>query len=395
MSKYMVYLELELKRAWKRLPQIYAGAMALFFLMGAIAFLSSQTLYGDAVTGRISVGVVLPPEDALAKKVVDMVSSLGSVRSFCDFEYVDRDEGMKRLQDGGLYAVMEIPKEFVNDIMDGTNTPVRIFLPSNAGLEGQIFRELADAGARTLGASQAGIYAGSQLCHTYGLDSSIGRLEADLNRIFLSYSLPRSDYFRHRTERATGDVDTVQFYGISAYVLFLLLCAIPVSGYLLPLRTVLSRKLSMDGIGRFSRVSARVLGLATLLFAVTVPVALLAVLKGWIFGSFMTVSVLLLVCLAASALVTLCYQLAGTLMGGILLLFLAGVGQHFLSGGFLPLVFLPKTVQSLAPFLPSSILMNGLQMTVTSVWNPSAMGKLGILILIGLIFGMVLEVKRE
>lgn len=395
MLKYMVYFELELKRAWKRLPHIYAGAMALFFLMGAVAFLSSQTLYGDAVTGRISVGVVLPPEDVLAKKVVDMVSSLGSVKSLCDFEYVDREEGLRQLQDGGLYAIMEIPAEFVDDIMDGTNTPVQILLPSSAGIEGQIFRELADAGAKTLGASQAGIYAGSQLCQIYGLDSSIGQLEADLNRIYLGYSLPRSDYFRHRTERATGDVDTIQFYGISACVLFLLLCAIPVSGYLLPWRPVLSRKLAMDGIGRFVRVSARILGLAALLLAVTIPAAAFAAAKGWITGTIMTAAILLLVCIAAASLVALCYQAAGTLMGGILLLFLAGVGQHFLAGGFLPLVFLPETVRNLAPFLPSSILMDALKMTVTSTWTLAAMGKLGLLILTGLILGMVLEVKRE
>lgn len=395
MLKYLVYLELELKRALKRLPHIYAGAIALFFLMGAIALLSSRTLYGDAVTGRISVGVVMPGQDLLAGKVFDMVSSLGSVKSLCDFEYVDREDGLKQLQDGEIYALMEIPEEFVEDIMDGTNTPVRILLPSDSGLEGQIFRELTDAGARTLGASQAGIYAGGELCRLYGLDSSVSRLEADLNKIYLSYSLPRSDYFRHRTERATGDVDTMQFYGISACVLFLLLCAIPVSSYLLPWRPVFSRKLTVDGIGRFPRILSRVLGLTLLIVAVVLPIGGIAVYKGWAAGGLLSIAALLLVCMAAASLVALCYQAAGTLMGGILLLFLAGVGQHFLAGGFLPLVFLPETVRKLASFLPSAILMNGLQMTVTSIWNPVIFGKLGILILVGLTLGILLEVEQE
>lgn len=395
MLKYLVYLELELKRALKRLPHIYAGAIALFFLMGAIALLSSRTLYGDAVTGRIAVGVILPGQDVLAEKVISMVSSLGSVKSLCDFEYVDEEEGLERLNRGELYAVMQIPEEFVQDIMDGTNTPVRILLPADAGLEGKIFRELTDAGARTLSASQAGIYAGGELCRLYGLDSSIGRLEADLNKIYLGYSLPRNDYFRHRTERATKDVDTVQFYGISACVLFLILCAIPASGYLLPRRPVFTRKLALNGIGCPLRVGARVLGLALLLTAVALPVAAVCIGKSWIAGGLMTVVVLILVCLAASSLVALCYQAAGTLMGGIILLFLAGVGQHFLAGGFLPLVFLPETVRRLALFLPSTILMESLQMTVTADWNFAGFGKLGLLILIGLILGMALEVDRE
>lgn len=394
MLKYLVYLELELKRAVKRLPHIYAGAIALFMLMGAIALLSSRTLYGETITGRIAVGVVLPEQDILAEKVIGMVSSLGSVKSLCDFEYVDRDEGLEALQDGALYAVMEIPAAFVQDIMDGTNTPVQILLPSDAGLEGRIFRELTDAGARTLGASQAGIYAGGDLCRFYGIESSIPQLEADLNKIYLGYSLPRNDYFRHRTERATGDVEPMQFYGISACVLFLLLCAIPVSGYLLPPRAVLSRKLSMDGIGRPVRVGARVLGLTLLLAAVTLPVAAIAISQGWMTVSLLSIITLSLVCTATASLVALCFQAAGTLMGGILLLFLAGVGQHFLAGGFLPLVFLPDTLRGLAPLLPSTVLMNGIQMTVTAAWSPVVFAQLGILILIGLLLGIGLEVER-
>lgn len=395
MLKYLVYLELELKRACKRLPHIYAGAIALCFLMGAIALLSSKTLYGDALTGRIAVGVVLPDDDALAKKVIGMVSSLGSVKSLCDFEYMDRNASLEKLRQGDLYAVMEIPADFVQDIMDGTNTPVRILLPSDAGLEGQLFRELTDAGARTLGASQAGIYAGGELCRLYGLDSSIGQLETDLNKIYLDYSLPRGDYFRHRTERATGDVDTLQFYGISVCVLFLFLSAIPVSGYLLPLRPTFCRKLAVSGIGRTARVGARMFGLTLLFVAVSLPIAAIATCKGWMTGGLLPSAVLLLVCMATASLVSLCFQAARTLLGGITFLFIAGVGQHFLAGGFLPLVFLPEPVRNLAPFLPSSILMDGLSMAVTAGWNPAGFGKLGILVLTGFLLGIALEVERE
>ena len=47
------------------------------------------------------------------------------------------------------------------------------------------------------------------------------------------------------------------------------------------------------------------------------------------------------------------FEASGSLMGGMMLLFLTAAAQHFLAGGFLPLVFLPETVRRLAPFLPS------------------------------------------
>lgn len=58
------------------------------------------------------------------------------------------------------------------------------------------------------------------------------------------------------------------------------------------------------------------------------------------------------VCLGAAAFVTVLYQLAGTMLGGIMLLFLMITAEHFLSGGFLPMVFLPVSVQA-AGALPS------------------------------------------
>ena len=44
---------------------------------------------GKRSAGRITVGVVLPEGDAVAKKALAMVSSLESVKSICDFEYIE------------------------------------------------------------------------------------------------------------------------------------------------------------------------------------------------------------------------------------------------------------------------------------------------------------------
>lgn len=316
MSARLVYLKLELKRACKKLPHIIAGAIVLLLLAGTVAFLASKMLYGKQVSGRITVGVVLPEGDAVAKKAVAMVSSLESVKSICDFEYMDREEGVARLRAGKLFGVMEVPEGFVQDIMNGTNTPVRIILPEGAGLESRIFKELTDAGSRTLGASQAGIYAGDELCVLEGMTDSIPRLEADLNRIFMGYSLPRMDYFRNVRVTATGDVDTYHFYGISAFVLFLLLCAIPVSAYLSPASRTMRQKLSLIGVGNATVIGARILGLG-LLMGVTALLALAAAWGlGWITWSLPGILSVAAVCVAASSMVVFLYQAAGSLMGG-------------------------------------------------------------------------------
>lgn len=394
MWMHLVYLKLELKRAWRRLPHLYAGAIMLLFIAGVIALLSSRMLYGDQVVGRVAVGVSLPQEDVLAKQVIQMISSLESVGSICDFEYMDRESCLEELDRGNLYAVLDVPEGFVEAIMNGTNIPVKVWLSENAGVEGKLFRELADAGALTLSASQAGIYAGNELYHIMGLEEAMGQLERDLNERYMDYSLGRAGYFRHQDVRATGDVSTAQFYKISVYVLFLFLGAIPVSGYLKPLGKTMRQKLKTAGIGTGYQAAVKVTAMGSLLAAATLPVLLAAVWLKQADGSFLLAGVWLLSCGTAAAVVVLLYGLAGSLLGGTMLLFFIITVQHFLAGGFLPLVFLPASIQKIAGWLPSAVLMNTMKMAVTRTWEWKHVLGCCALMAGAWILGMTAEVRR-
>ncbi len=365
----LVYLKLELKRAFKRLPALYAGAIMLFAMAGVIALLSNRMLYDDAAVGRVAVGVALPKEDAVAKKVVQMISSLDSVKSVCDFRYMDRESCLEGLEQGDLYAVLDVPEGFVQDIMNGTNTPVTVWMAEDTGIEGRIFQQLADAGARTLSASQAGIYAGNELYRKLGIEEAISQLEQDLNVKYMDYSLQRSVYFRHQRVQAIGDVDVLQFYMLSAFVVFLFLAVIPGSSFLAPWKPVIRQKLELMNIGRGYQMAVRIAAIGALLIAVSLPVVVAAVIGGVMRWSLILAVVWPAVCLAVAAVVAVIYQAAGNLMSGIMLLFLAVVSQHFVAGGFLPAVFLPASLQKAAPWMPSAILIDGLKMAVTENWE--------------------------
>lgn len=396
MAMHLVFWKLEWKRACRRLPQVLAGAAVLVFLAASVVSLAGNLLYGETASGRITVGIVMPREDLLAEKVIEMIESLDSVNSMCDFLYLEQEDAEEKLENGELFAVMEIPEQMVEGIMDGTNPPVRVLVPGQSGVETKIFQELTEAGAAILGSAQAGIYAGGELCRSYGLEAAIPQMEQELNRIFLGYSLPREDYFRYIQVSATGDLDPFTFYGVSAYVLFLLLSAIPASAYLLPWNRVMKQKLRMAGIGSVERTAARAAGLGSLYLAVTAAGAVAAGLMGeaGALELLLLIAAVVLVCLAAAALTVFLYQAAGTLLGGGILLFLVVTVQHFLAGGFLPLVFLPSSVRSLAPVLPSSVLMDGVGMIVTGAYEAAVFGKLCLMILAGLCAGALLE-RRE
>lgn len=394
-SMNLVYLKMELKRAKKRILSLYAGVALLLLLSAVIVLLASRVLYGDAVVGRVPVGVSMPEDDPLARQVVRMLSTLDSVKSVCDFEYMNREAGLEALEKGELYAVLDVPENFVQGIMNGDNIPVTVWMAKDMRIEGKIFQELADAGALTLSAGQAGIYAGNELYRIYGLDEWIARLELDLNNQYMDYGLRRSVYFRHRKVEATGDVSVVQFYEISIYVLFLFMTAIPVSGYLIPWKKTMVWKLKSAGVGIGSQIGARIAGMTVLLLLGSLPIILILTLTGQIPWNEMMAVVWLLSCTAAASMVVLLFQLAGNLLGGIMLLFFVMTGQHFLAGGVLPLVFLPPSLQKLAPWLPSSVLMDSMKMAVSGTWDYRKLAACIILIWVSWLVSVMAERKRR
>ena len=104
----------------------------LVLLAGTIAFSASKMLYGDKALGKIIVGVVVPENDRLSEMAMNMVASLDSVGSLCEFTYTDKEEGTKLLGRGEIFALMELPPGLLEGSIDGSNIPVTITFPDTS-----------------------------------------------------------------------------------------------------------------------------------------------------------------------------------------------------------------------------------------------------------------------
>ena len=324
-----------------------------------------------------------------------MISSMESVKSLCDFIYMDEEECREGLARGELAAGLLVPEDLVSGIMDGTNTPITVLFPRENGLEGRIFEELTQAGAATLGAGQAGIYAGDELLISLGMAESVAQLEKDLNQIYLSRSLPRLDYFGQVRVNAAGDVDTMTFYGISMAVFFLLLCPVPVSGFLEPLKQGNGAEALSGGNRAGDRGGSKNPGPGFPACCACSCAGCRSRSGGVRFLGSLQRRPPVLVCLAAASVPVFLYQAAGGFFGGVILLFGVVSVLHFMAGGFLPLVFLPRVFSELASFNPCYILMEGLKMAVTARFDVLAAVRLAVLAAVCFAGTAVLEEVRR
>ena len=365
MRTFLVYLQLELKRTIKSISYFLAGAIVLSLLAGTIAFSAAGMLYGERAVGNIPVGVVVPKEDVLAAKAMRMVESLDSVNSLCDFTYLEESEGLEGLKKGEFFALMKLPDGLVEGIMDGTNLPVTVVFPENAGLEASVFRELTEAGSSILSTSQAGIYAADEYLWQHGMEVYVPKAEEDLNRLFLSYALDRDVYFRKKEVSAAGKVGTAAYFAISMSVLVLLLLGIPAAPLMRPDSEALRQKLKLFGIQQWKQVLVRQLCLTFLLLLVS-AVPVLFCMKQRVLGSTLAAAGLwLLLCLTASGWILMFYEVCRNSAAAILFLFITTVVMVFLAGGIVPSVFLPDIVQKAGSIFPASFLMDGVRLMVT------------------------------
>lgn len=101
------------------------------------------------------------------------------------------------------------------------------------------------------------------------------------------------------------------------------------------------------------------MGMGALFFMLLLNVGLRAAGYGFRMpkAGLMQTGVGLLILLCASSFVFLVFQLAGNGTAAVLLLFFLSVVMQYLSGGFLPSVFLPETVQIIGRFVPTAYLI--------------------------------------
>ena len=392
MNVFLSYLQLEVKRTIKSLPHFLTGAIVLVLLAGTIAFSASKLLYGEQKLDRMEVGVIIPDEDRLAKTAIKMVASLDSVGSLCDFTYVKETEGRRLLQEGTLLALLKLPEGLVEGIMNGSNPPVTVYFSDHAGLSAAVFRELTEAGSSILGTAQAGIYAADDYLRAKGEGNSISLAEADLNRLFLAASLSRERYFKTERVSATGAVSVAEFYGISASVLILLLLGIPAAPIVRPYQRVMEEKLTLLGIGRIKRTLVRTLCLLLLLLLFSGAPFLLCLRLGLFASGGVSIVLWLLSCLAASGLILFIYELCQNTAAAILLLFFSAIVMVFLSGGLIPSVFLPETVQSVGAWMPTTLLFDGVRFMITGE-GVAVIGRL--LLFEGCLFVLSAAVRRN
>lgn len=351
LKNYTSFFFLQLKSAVLLLPRLsLILVFCLLFVSGILA--AGRELMKQPADLKLPTALVLPENDTYAELAFSFLEGMDSIRSTCSFERTNKEQAYSLLKSGEVYAVILIPDSFIEHILDGTNSSATLLLPKQGSLESILFVTLADAGASTLSTAQAGIYAIEDVLISCEKWDEIAKVEKELNKRYLSYALNRSRMFETETVSATDNLSLADYYICSGITLFLLLSCMAGYSYFHAESVGLRLLLDRQGI---SPVSVFLLKLLAISIVYTIFLFTLAVPSGLL--TFSALGHFFLLVLSTQAMLMLLSMLCPHAGNYYIIATSLSTVCLFLSGAFIPSVFLPDAVRDFGNLLPTAFLL--------------------------------------
>ena len=375
MKQRVQYLYLEIKKTIRLFPRILLQAILLMALIGVIAFCGVKSMEREPLAVSVDIGVVVREDNMMTRMALSYVENMESVSQLCHFVQVSEEEGLRQLECGELAALVVLPEQLVEGIMNGKNPAVDIVFPKDARLEAMLFRELTESGAGLLRVAQAQVYGAIDTAAEYGLIDQLAVMEMEIDSYNLAFALDRLAMFDEETVSATGRMSVLQYYAASGVILFLLLAGMAMYPVMQQEPIVFRKQLARQKVGALWQCFCKWLcgllclgllaGVAWVIFrtaGVLAPGAAENLLSALVSGknhssAGVWIGVILLMLITVTTSVNMIYNMAGSRTGSILLIFLLSVMMVYLSGGFVPSVLMPQTMQAVGDRLPTAYLI--------------------------------------
>ena len=311
---------------------------------------AARKLLSDGVSfSTITLAVTAPEGDPIPGLLEQYMGNMRDIRQYCTFRAMDETGAAAALESGEVTAVLVLPENFIQGVMNGSNPDIQLVVPSGRPLESLLTLWVGQSAADILSSFQAGVYAVLDLYHASAPDGlSWNQAKTDINLRYIQWTLNRQNLFTVRRVSATQTLPVGLHYELSMLA-YLGLCLAPLfSGLYESRRLTARRRLRCLGRGSLPGYLGDLTACAAVIFLLAaVPMALSA--QDAILSALGAAAVFALLCAVFGSLCCLVTASAASCGGLAFAIALAAMGA---AGGILPPVMLPKTLRELSWLSP-------------------------------------------
>lgn len=358
MKTWIAFFIVECKRTWKTLLKSIGSFCACLLLTAVLVAAFSAIMQNAQVFQKVNIGIAIPEGESISRLATQYISSMDSVRSVCDFYYLDEQEAVEQLKQGTLQAVVLLPEGFYHDVQVGINPPAQIYFPKDAAQNTQVFEELVTAGVSFLQTAEAGVYAALDTASYYGIELQGAGLGDTIAYLFVNQMLKRDSVYSARMLSPMGNLSVAEYYYAAGLVILLMMCGIQF-GFLYGKRNrSVEDKLKIRGVGSIRQSVVKILVMTEFLYVTGLLYYFAGIgIAGWtktyfVFFQRTTWYALLLLCLGIAIYFHVLYELSGSSSQAAVFVFAVNVITISGAGVLIPEAYLGKEIAGISRFLP-------------------------------------------
>ena len=358
MKTWIAFFIVECKRTWKTLLKSIGSFCACLLLTAVLVAAFSAIMQNAQVFQKVNIGIAIPEGESISRLATQYISSMDSVRSVCDFYYLDEQESVEQLKQGTLQAVVVLPEGFYHDVQVGINPPAQIYFPKDAAQNTQVFEELVTAGVSFLQTAEAGVYAALDTASYYGVELQGAGLGNTIAYLFAHQMLKRDSVYSARMLSTMGNLSVAEYYYAAGLVILLMMCGIQF-GFLYGKRNrSVEDKLKIRGVGSIRQSVVKILVMTEFLYVTGLLYYFAGIgVAGWtktyfVFYQGTTWYALLLLCLGIAIYFHVLYELSGSSSQAAVFVFAVNVITIIGAGVLIPEAYQGKEIAGISRFLP-------------------------------------------
>ena len=358
MKTWIAFFIVECKRTGKTLLKSIGSFCACLLLTAVLVAAFSEIMQNAQVFQKVNIGIAIPEGESISRLATQYISSMDSVRSVCDFYYLDEQEAVEQLKQGTLQAVVVLPEGFYHDVQVGINPPAQIYFPKDAAQNTQVFEELVTAGVSFLQTAEAGVYAALDTASYYGIELQGAGLGDTIAYLFVNQMLKRDSVYSARMLSSMGNLSVEEYYYAAGLVILLMMCGIQF-GFLYGKRNrSVEDKLKICGVGSIRQSVVKILVMTEFLYVTGLLYYFAGIgVAGWtktyfVFYQGTTWYALLLLCLGIAIYFQVLYELSGSSSQAAVFVFAVNVITICGAGVLIPEAYLGKEIAGISRFLP-------------------------------------------
>ena len=357
-SSFLRLWRADTKRASRLIPSVFITALIFALTAGLLLTYSEDLIYSKASFATVTIGMYMPEQSSENDSAMNFAKNMDSIKESADIrEISDIEYGKELVESGEITALIIFPDDFINSLYDGDTEPIKVIFNNKMSLEEHLVNDMILLASEILGVAQTAYHYYNMILRDASVDPDVReKLTDDLDNRNLAYVASRNIIFDIQNINSASSHTLRETLTASFIFIILMLMCFQITSFYKSYNNSFIMRQHKEGGGTTAMFFSRLLSGSMILYTVYLLIFTLLLVAGTKPNPLSLITMIPVVMLSAAiTLFAATFFKSEHLANGTI--FIITILIVYLAGGLIPLILMPKFLQSAAAANPFTYLL--------------------------------------